>query len=196
MPRDIAVGHKRHVWARQTLQEAEGHATPQGTSQESKRLKRFSSYFSSMSHIIDSEPSFHGEATCEQVWQDAMTKEYHSILKNDVWDIFPRPEGKFMVTSKWIYKIKHAADGSVEKYKVRFVAKGFSQVEGVDYDETFTPVARYTSIRTIIALATFMSWKLHEMDVKTTFLNDETEEEVYIEQSEGFEIHKREISCV
>ena len=66
-----------------------------------------------------------------------------------------------MVTSKWIYKIKHAADGSVEKYKARFVAKGLSQVEGVDYDETFTSVARYTSIRTIIALATSMSWKLH-----------------------------------
>jgi hypothetical protein len=141
IPRDIAVGHKRPAWARQTLQEAEGHATPQGTSRESKRPKRFSSYFSAMSHIIDSEPSCHGEATGEQVWQDAMTEEYQSILKNDVWDIVLRPEGKSVVTSKWIYKIKHAIDGSIEKYKARFVARGFSQVEGVDYDETFAPVA-------------------------------------------------------
>jgi hypothetical protein len=90
-----------------------------------------------------------------------MTKEYQFILKNDVWDIVPRPKGKSVVTSKWIYKIKHAVDGSVEKYKARFVARGFSQVEGFNYDETFVPVARYTSIRTIIALAASMGWKLH-----------------------------------
>jgi hypothetical protein len=93
-----------------------------------------------MSHIIDSEPSCHGELTGEKVWQDAMTEAYQSILKNDVWDIVSRPEGNFVVTSKWIYKIKHATDGSVEKYKMRFVARGFSQVEGFDYDETFAPV--------------------------------------------------------
>ena len=72
-----------------------------------------------------------------------MTEEYESILKNDVWDIVPRPEGKSIVTSKWIYKIKHAADGSVEKYKAIFGARGFSQKEGIDYDETFAPVARF-----------------------------------------------------
>ena len=82
-----------------------------------------------------------------------MTEEYQSILTNDVWNIVPRPKGKFVVTSKWIYKIKNATDRSVEKYKERFVARGFSQVEGVDYDETFSLVARYTSICTIIALA-------------------------------------------
>jgi hypothetical protein len=107
---------------------------------------------SAMSHIIEFEPSCHGEASGEQVWQDAMTKEYQSILKNDVWDIVWRPEGNFGVTSKWIYKIKHAVDGSIEKYKAIFVARGFLQVEGVDYDENFAPVARYTSIRSIIAL--------------------------------------------
>jgi hypothetical protein len=79
-----------------------------------------------MSHIIHTEPSCHGEVAGHQVWQDSMTKEYQSIMKNDVWDIVPRPEGKFVVTSKWIYKIKHATDGSVEKYKARFVAGGFS----------------------------------------------------------------------
>jgi hypothetical protein len=145
-----------------------------------------------MSHIIDTEPSCHGEATGQQVWQDAMTEEYQSIMKNDVWDIVPRPKGKSVVTSKWIYKIKHAADGSVEKYKARFVARGFSQVEGIDYEETFAPVARYTSIRTIIALATSMGWRLHQMDVKTTFLNGEIEEEVYIEQPDGFVTHEKE----
>ena len=79
-------------------------------------------------------------------------------MKNHVWEAVPRLEGKSVVTSKWIYKIKHAVDGSIKKYKERFVARGFSQKEGVDYDETFAPVGRYTSIKTIIALASAMGW--------------------------------------
>jgi hypothetical protein len=106
-----------------------------------------------MSDIIDIEPYCHGEAVGQQVWKDAMTEEYHSIMKNDVWDIVLRLKGKSVVTSKWIYKIKHVVDGSSEKYKVIFVSRGFSQVEGIDYEETFSHVARYTSIRTIISLA-------------------------------------------
>ena len=77
-------------------------------------------------------------------------------MKNDVSDIVSRPKGKSVVTSKWMYEIKHATDVSVEKYKARFLARGFSQVEGIDYEETFAHVPRYTSIRTIIALATSM----------------------------------------
>jgi hypothetical protein len=99
-----------------------------------------------------------------------MTKEYQSIMKNDVWEVVPKPKNKDVVSSKWIYKIKHAANESIEKHKARFVARGFSQKEGIDYEETFALVARYTSIRTIIALATKM------MDVKTTFLNGVIEE--------------------
>ena len=94
-----------------------------------------------------------------------------------------------MVTSKWIYKIKHAADGNIEKYKVRFVARGFSQKEGIDYDETFAPIARYTTVKTIISLAAVFRWKLHQMDVKTAFLNGKIEEEVYFEQPKGFVTH-------
>ena len=91
-----------------------------------------------------------------------------------------------------LLKIKHAADRSIKKYKVRFVAKGFSQKEGIDYEETFAHVARYTSIRAIMALASMMKWDLHQMDVKTAFLNGEIEEEVYIEQPQGFEIKDRQ----
>ena len=111
-----------------------------------------------------------------------MQEEYQSIMKNGVWEIIPRPSIKLVITSKWIYKIKHVIDGSIENYKARFVARGFSQKEGIDYEETFAHVARYTSIRTIIALTAKMKWKLHQMDVKTTFLNGVIEEEVYIEQ--------------
>ena len=82
-------------------------------------------------------------------------------MKNGVWDIVPKPEGKSIVSSKWIFKIKHAADRSIEKYKARFVARGLSQKEGIDYEETFAPVAWYTSIRAIMALASMMKWDLH-----------------------------------
>jgi hypothetical protein len=94
------------------------------------------SYSSTTSHIFDYDPSCHREATGEQVWKDAITKEYQYILKNYVYDIVQRLEGKSVVTSKWIYKIKLATDGSVKKYKVRSIAKGFSQTKGVVYDET------------------------------------------------------------
>ena len=86
------------------------------------------------------------------------------------------------MTSRWIYKIKHVADGNVEKFKAWFVARGFSQVEGVDYEETFAPVARYTSIRAVISIAAEMGWRIHQMDVKTAFLNGVIQEEMDIEQ--------------
>ena len=135
-----------------------------------------------MCDLVDQEPTNYEEATQKKEWVEAMTKEYHSIMRNDVWDIVPKPEGKSIVSSKWICKIKHAADGSIEKYKAIFVARGFSQKEGIDYEETFAPVARYTSIRAIMALASMMKWDLHQMDVKTAFLNGVIEEELYIEQ--------------
>jgi hypothetical protein len=120
-----------------------------------------------------------------------MTEEYQSIMKNEVWEIVSRPKSKDVVSSKWLFKIKRTADGSIEKYKARFVARAFSQKEGIDYEETFAPVARYNSSRTIIALAAKMKWKLHQMDVKTTFLNVVIEEEVYIEQPQGFEVENK-----
>ena len=113
-----------------------------------------------MSHIIDFEPSCYEEASIQPVWRDAMMELYQSITKNDVWDIVPRPEGKSVVTSKWIYKIKHTVDGSIERHETRFVARGFSRVEGIYYEETSPPLARYTSIRMIISPPTSMDWRV------------------------------------
>jgi hypothetical protein len=108
-----------------------------------------------------------------------MKEEYQSIMKNEVWEIVPRSKNKDGVSYRWLFKIKHVVDGSIEKYKTRFVARGFfSMKEGIDYEETFAPVARYTSIRTIIALTAKMKWKLYQMDVKTAFLNGVIEDEV------------------
>ena len=147
----MAVSQKRTIWAQQALQDVEGHEAPHGTYRESKRPQRFSSYVALMSHIND-EPTAYEESSKHQVWKDAMTEEFQSIMKNDIWEVVPRTDGNLLVTYKWIFKIKHGADVSIEKHKPRFVAIGFSQKKGIDYDETFAPVARYTSIRTIIVI--------------------------------------------
>lgn len=145
-----------------------------------------------MGEYVVTKPSSFKESVQQLIWVDAMVEEYDCIVCNTFWDVVLRPEDKSMVSSCWLYKVKKTADGSVEKHKARFVARGFSQVEGIDYDETFTPIARYSSIRSILALSAQMGWKIHLMDVKTTFLNGMIEEEVYIEQPEGFETFDHE----
>eukprot|EP00253_Pinus_taeda_P032491 PITA_32491 len=114
-----------------------------------------------------------------------MVEEYDSTVRNSVWDVVPKPKNKLVVSSYWFYKVKQDVDGSVEKRKAKFVVRGFSQVEGIDYDENFSPVASYSSIRSMLTLSTQMGWKIHQRNVKTTFLNGKIEEEVYIEQLEG-----------
>ena len=96
------------------------------SSREHKHPDRYIVYVLLMSNISDSEPSSYEEVVEQQVWKDAMIEEYHSILENDVWDIVPRPERKSIVTSRWLYNIKHAANGSVDKFKDIFVSQGFS----------------------------------------------------------------------
>ena len=102
-------------------------------------------------------------------------------MTNDVWEVVSRLENRSIVGSKWIYKIKYAAVGNVEKYKARLVAKGYAQKEGIDYEETFAPLAKYASIRYVKSLAVQMGWEIHQTYVKTAFLNEVIEEEVYIE---------------
>jgi hypothetical protein len=192
-PRDTTSERRKPKWLQNTLREAQGlMGNPRQAVRESKPPERFCNYIAMVSSIQESEPSTFEEASSRQVWRDAMMEEYNSIMTNDVWEIVPRPEGKSVVTSRWLYKLKHAIDASIEKYKARFVARRFSQVEEVDYDETFAPVARYTSIRAVISIATEMGWKIHQMDVKTAFLNGLIQEEVYIEQPLGFDVHERE----
>ena len=108
----------------------------------SKAPNRFCSYLAAVTDISHFEPSSFEEAVDQRVWREAMVEEYDSIMQNDVWEVVPRPEGKSVVTSRWIYKVKYVADGSIEKHKAHFVARGFSQVEGIDYDKTFALVAR------------------------------------------------------
>jgi hypothetical protein len=117
---------KRPAWLEATLQYAERLKVPEGTFKKSKIPKRFSSYATYMMKLLDEEPTTFEEAVQKGQWKEAMMEEHQSIMKNEVWEIVPRPKEKSVVTSKWVYKIKHAADGSVDKYKARFVARGFS----------------------------------------------------------------------
>jgi hypothetical protein len=118
-----------------------------------------------------------------------MVEEHASIMKNYVWEVVPRPDGKSVISSKWIYKITYVVDGSIEKYKARFVARWLSPREGVGYNETFAPIARYTLIRSVIFIAAEMGWKIHQMDVKTPLLHGIIQEEIYVEQPLGFEAY-------
>ena len=178
-------------WLKSTLLDAEGHRAATGSFRESKKPKRYFGYTAYMTKLIEAEPSSFEEDVNNREWKDVMNEEYQSIMKNGVWEIVPRPKDKFVVTSKWIYKIKHAGDGSIDKYKARFVARGFSQLEGIDYEETFAPTAKYTTIQSLVSLATSMGWNIHQMDVKTAFLNGTIDEEVYIEQPLGSEVKDR-----
>ena len=148
------VGNRNHEVQQRDTQELVG--APRRSTRERRQPAKFNDYVALVSQLVDSEPSNYQEAAQHQVWRDAMVEEYTSIMQNDVWEVVPRPTDRAVVGSRWIYKIKHGADGSIEKYKARFMAKGFSQKEGIDYEETFAPVARYTSIRAIISFVAQM----------------------------------------
>ena len=117
---------RRPTWAREAIQDAERYGVPDGTLRESKRPRPYSTYVALLCDIINNEPSTMKKLLKKKEWKEAMIKEDQSIMKNDVQEIVLRPEKKYAVTSKWIYKIKHDADGSIEKYRERFVARGLS----------------------------------------------------------------------
>ena len=116
-----------------------------------------------------------------------MDDEIKPIEKNDTFELTTLPKGYKPIGVKWVYKIKKNAKGEVKKYKARLVSKGYSQEAGIDYDEVFAPVARLETVRLIISLAAQNRWKIHQMDVKSAFLNGVLEEEVYIQQPPGYE---------
>jgi hypothetical protein len=155
----------------------------------SRRERRFPDYYGFRLYLSQEEPTSVKEAlkTSEKdCWLTAMKKEMNSLHQNDVWDLVERPENRKLVGSKWIFKTKTNAAGQVERYKARLVAQGFSQVYGKDYDETFCPVVRMESIRTLIAMAVQRRMHLHQVDITTAFLHGELVEEVYMELPEGF----------
>eukprot|EP00253_Pinus_taeda_P001814 PITA_01814 len=140
-------GRKHTTKAEQLAQDAEKVVGPPTTERRQRQSPdRYTGYMALVSKCVVTEPSSFKEVVEEPAWVDAIVEEYDSIVRNSAWEIVPRPEGKSIVGLRWIYKVKQAAEGSVEKYKARFVARAFSQIEGIDYEETFAPVASYSSI--------------------------------------------------
>jgi hypothetical protein len=119
-------------------------------------------------------------------WKEAVHNEMDSILSNGTWELTERPYGCKPVGCKWVFKKKLRLDGTIEKYKAQLVAKGYTQKEGEDFFDTYSPVARLTTIRALLSLAASYGLIVHQMDVNTTFLNEELDEEIYMDQPDGF----------
>ncbi|RVW72970.1 Retrovirus-related Pol polyprotein from transposon TNT 1-94 [Vitis vinifera] len=132
--------------------------------------------------------SFSQAMSCKEskLWYNAMKDEMSSMRCNDVWDLVELPNGVKTIGCKWVFKTKKDSSGNIEIYKARLVTKGFTQKEGIDYTETFSPISKKDSLRIILALVAHFDLELQQIDVKTTFLNGELEEEVYMKQPEGF----------
>jgi len=144
---------------------------------------------------MENDPETFEEAMKSQdvaFWKEAIQDEMDSIIGNKTWILVDLPLGSKPIGCKWIFKKKMKVDGTIDKFKARLVAKGFTQKEGIDYFDTYALVARITTIRVLIALASTYNLLIHQMDVKTAFLNGELEEEVYMKQPEGFVVPGQE----
>ncbi|CAL5381550.1 unnamed protein product [Camellia sinensis] len=137
-------------------------------------------------NVAVTEPAGFEEAKNDQKWMEAMKEEMRMIEKNHTWELMEKPQNRKIIGVKWVFRTKLNADGSVNKYKARLVVKGYAQIYGVDFSETFAPVARLDTIRLLLAIAAQKDWKIYQLDVKSAFLNGFLQEEIYVEQPEGF----------
>jgi hypothetical protein len=134
------------------------------------------------------EPKKNYEANNHDDWIRAMNEELDQIEKNNTWELVPRPEDKNVIGSKWVFKNEMNEKGLVVRNKARLVSKGYAQVEGHYFDETFAPMERLEAIRIFLSYSCHNNFKVYQMDVKLTFLNGDLEEEVYMEQPEGLSL--------
>ena len=175
-----------NVYGDEPPAKVDARTDPDGTQREDQALLMFLM----ASQYKTGIPNSHKEAMKSpeaEKWRDAEKAEYDSLLENKTWVLVPRPKDRHVVSNRWVYDIKH--DG---RYKARLVAKGFTQVWGEDYHETFSPVARFESIRYLLAHAALEDWDIESMDVKTAFLNGDLDEEIYMEQPEGWIVPGKE----
>uniref|UniRef100_A0A2N9FGM0 Reverse transcriptase Ty1/copia-type domain-containing protein n=1 Tax=Fagus sylvatica TaxID=28930 RepID=A0A2N9FGM0_FAGSY len=132
------------------------------------------------------EPTCYSSAVKVPQWRDAMNTEFDALLKNQTWTLVPSTQARNLVGCKWVFRVKRRADGSIERYKARLVAKGFHQQPGIDYTETFSPVVKPTTVRTVLSLALSKNWFVRQLDVQNAFLHGCLLEEVYMTQPPGF----------
>lgn len=127
------------------------------------------------------------EALNDSNWRRAMEEKYNALIENKTWHLVPPSKNKNLIDCKWVYRIKRRADGTIDRYKARLVAKGFKQRYGIDYEDTFSPVVKIATIRTVLSVVVSRGWSLRQLDVKNAFLHGVLEEEVYMKQPPGFE---------
>ena len=156
-----------------------------------KRQRRPPDFYGERANVamIGADPKTFKQAMMSEStehWKKAMTKEYSALTEHGTWELVDLPSGANLVGCKWVYKTKRKADGEIDRYKARLVAQGYSQEEGIDYNEVFAPVAKYKSIRTVLAIANQLDLEVHQMDVVSAFLNGDLDEDIYMKQPEGF----------
>jgi hypothetical protein len=142
--------------------------------------------------VSSDEPTSFAEAERSPSWRKVMMEEMTSVEENDTWSLIDLPPGCKLIRVKWVLKVKRDEHGVVSKHKACLVVKGYVQRHSIDYDEVFMPVARLDSVRLLITLAAHEGWELHHMDVKSTFLNGDLQEEVYVKQLAGFIVAGKE----
>ena len=140
-----------------------------------------------MANVVqDVEPTCFNEAIGAKEWDAAMNDEVDALDDSGTWELTSLPKENKANTCKWVYEVKCNVDGTISMYKARLVAKGYAQTYEIDFEETFSPVAKMATMRAIIAMVAAKGWELQQMDVKNGFLNGELQEEVYMEQLEGY----------
>ncbi|KAJ0919075.1 putative RNA-directed DNA polymerase [Helianthus annuus] len=132
------------------------------------------------------EPTCFNEAVKDPRWVEAMNKEMEALYKNGTWTLVNLPKDRKAIGCKWIYKIKYKSNGEIERFKARLVAKGFSQREGLDFGETFSPVVKMVTIRCVLSLAVKNNWQIYQLDVNNAFLYGSISEDVYIKLPPGY----------
>jgi hypothetical protein len=138
------------------------------------------------------EPNSFEESNKDELWIKFMDEELDQIEKNETWELVPRPRYKNLIGANWVFRNKLNEDAQGTKNKARLVCKGYAHVQGIEFEETFAPTSRMEEIRLILVDAYSKNIKVYQIDVKSTFLNGELEEEVYIEKPEGFQLSKNE----
>ena len=167
-------------------------STPRRSSRGLHRKKSWAEAASLHSTILfddQKEPESYSSAISDvnaESWKEAMSEEIQSLLDNHTWSLAELTLGRSAIGSRWTYRIKRSPDGSIERYKARFVAKGFSERPGIDYDEIYSPVIKLDSLRVILFMAASRDLSLTQLDVKRAFLYGDVTEELYVRQPEGF----------
>jgi hypothetical protein len=141
------------------------------------------------------EPKSYAEASKFDCWNKAMQAELTALERTGTWHIVDLPPDVKPIGCRWVYKIKHHADGSIERFKARLVSKGYNQIEGLDYFDTYSPVAKLTTVRTVIALASIHHWVIHQLDVNNVFLHGDLNEDVYMTIPPGVHTSKPNQAC-